>query len=379
MLYFELPLLVVFACAAFLCRMLAAPKAGLSFVRAGDLRAVQAAHSTPASRLGGVAIACAMLISLGFVTGQVRSDLTIVIAAALPILCAGLSEDLGFALSPRQRLRAAALSSMLGVLGLHMWVTGIDTLGLDLLFGLLPVAITFTVFACAGICNAFNLIDGLNGLAPGAAVLTALGLATVSHLAGLPDLAIVCWYLIAALMGFLVLNFPWGRIFLGDAGAYLTGHVLAWLSVILMFRAPDVTPWAIVLIFFWPLVDTLFAIYRRRMAGRAANQPDRMHFHHVVLRALEIMVLGRKQRHIANPVTTLILLPLMTAPVVTGIFLWNAPALACVAFAGYAGAFIVSYHVTVHIARRHGKSGAWPRTSPIHAGWKRAVKASGDG
>jgi len=298
LLYFELPLLVVFACAAFLCRMLAAPKAGLSFVRAGDLRAVQAAHSTPASRLGGVAIACAMLISLGFVTGQVRSDLTIVIAAALPILCAGLSEDLGFALSPRQRLRAAALSSMLGVLGLHMWVTGIDTLGLDLLFGLLPVAITFTVFACAGICNAFNLIDGLNGLAPGAAVLTALGLATVSHLAGLPDLAIVCWYLIAALMGFLVLNFPW--------------------------------------------------VYRRRMAGRAANQPDRMHFHHVVLRALEIMVLGRKQRHIANPVTTLILLPLMTAPVVTGIFLWNAPALACVAFAGYAGAFIVSYHEMVN-------------------------------
>ena len=118
----------------------------------------------------------------------------------------------------------------------------------------------------------------------------------------------------APLLGFFVFNFPLGAIFLGDAGAYGLGHILSWLAISLMIRVPEVTPWAVLLIFFWPIADTFFAIYRRRIAGRPTDQPDRLHFHQLVMRALEITLTGRKLRRLTNPMSTVVMMPLFTAP-----------------------------------------------------------------
>ena len=90
------------------------------------------------------------------------------------------------------------------------------------------------------------------------------------------DIQIVAGLLIAAIFGFFVLNWPMGRIFLGDAGAYGIGHILAWLGIVLVARNASVAGYAILLILFWPVCDTLFSICRRLGTKRATDQPDRL-------------------------------------------------------------------------------------------------------
>ena len=105
----------------------------------------------------------------------------------------------------------------------------------------------------------------------------------------------------AIILGFFLLNFPAGKIFLGDAGAYMIGHLLVWCAVILVNHSQELSPFAILLIFFWPVADTLLAIWRRWRQKRKTYQPDRLHFHQLVMRFLEIKFFGQSQRRQLQP------------------------------------------------------------------------------
>lgn len=355
MIYFNLSYLAVFAFSALICALLIMTKQYHIRSQGADVGAVQAAHKVPTPRIGGVAIFTGLVVAAFLVPSDVQGTYIPLVISMLPVLAAGLAEDLGYDVSPRRRLVAAALSSVFAAVLLGAWVARVDVPGVDYLLTFAPLAILFTAFATAGVCNAFNLIDGVNGLSAGTGVVTAIGLASIAHISGLPQIATICFILIAALMGFLVFNFPWGKIFLGDAGAYSLGHVLAWLSVILMFKVPSLTPWAVVLVFFWPLADTFFAIWRRRRSGRPTDQPDRLHFHQLAMRLLEIKMLGRGQRQIANPVATLVMLPFVSAPVVAGVLFWDSAVLAFGTFVVFLILFITSYYLGVRLATRRGR------------------------
>lgn len=349
--YFDISYFLVFGCSALICSILLLTKQFHIRKDGSDSRAIQSAHVSPTPRIGGVAIGAGLLLSAFFVPADVKAMYILYLSSLAPVFIAGLAEDLGVDVSPRRRLMGAALSSLMAVVLLQTWVTNADVPGLNTLLAFAPFGILFTVFATTGVCNAFNLIDGINGLSAGTGVVVALGLAAMADVSGQPQLASICFVLVAALMGFLVFNFPWGKIFLGDAGAYSLGHALAWLAVILMFRSPDLSPWAVVLVFFWPLADTFFAIYRRRRSGRPTDQPDRLHFHQLVMRALEIKLLGRQNRKIANPLATLVLMPLVTAPVVFGVMLWDKPLLAFASVISFSGLFFGTYMMGVRLAR----------------------------
>jgi len=157
---------------------------------------------------------------------------------------------------------------------------------------------------------------------------------------------------IFAVLGFLVLNFPLGKLFLGDAGAYLLGHTLVWCSIGLTNLAPQISPFAILLVFFWPISDTLLAIWRRVHSGRPTDQPDRLHFHQLALRMIEIRWLGRNKRHMANPITTLVLIPLFVAPQIAGVLLMTSHTAAMLASASFAVLFVVTYRVGMKSAGR---------------------------
>ena len=93
--------------------------------------------------------------------------------------------------------------------------------------------------------------------------------------------------MLGALLGFLVFNYPSGRIFMGDGGAYLLGFWLGELSVLLVVRNPDVSPWFPIVLLAYPVVETLFSIYRRKfLQGRSAGRPDAMHLHQLIYRRL---------------------------------------------------------------------------------------------
>lgn len=308
-----------------------------------DSMAIQAAHVAPTPRIGGLALLAALGPAFGFLHEDVRGLLLILCISLVPIVIAGLLEDLGQRVRPLWRLLAAATSSLLAIWMLGMTIPRADLPVLDALLDWMPFAWIFTIFACAGICNAFNLIDGLNGLSGSVGLVSAAGLGAIAAQSGDASMAQMSLMLVAGLTGFLSFNYPWGRIFLGDVGAYALGHLLAWFAVVLMVRIPELSAWAVLLIFFWPVADTCFAIYRRWRAGRPTGSPDRLHFHQLVMRAVEITLIGRHRRHIANPLATLIMAPAFIAPVVAGVWLWDRPGAAFLAVCIYAALFVATY------------------------------------
>lgn len=343
--------LIVFLCSLTGCVILYLTKSlhlGRS-ARGHSGDAVQSAHGDPTPRIGGVAIGGALLVSLFFAPTSMLDNYVPFVLSLTPVFLAGLADDLGYRVPPWARLSAAAVSSILAIVLLQMWISRVDVPYLDALVTFAPVGILLTVFATSGVCNAFNLIDGLNGLSAGTGVMVAVGLASIANAGGDANFVQLSMLLIAALAGFLIFNFPLGKLFLGDAGAYSLGHILAWFAILVINRIPEVTTWAMLLVFFWPVADTLFAIYRRTRAGRKLGQPDRLHYHQFVMRALEIMWLGRGSRHLANPLATLLMMPLIAMPVLTGVFLWNQPLPSFIAVMVFTLLFVGSYMVGIRL------------------------------
>ena len=89
----------------------------------------------------------------------------------------------------------------------------------------------------------------------------ALSLSVIAFNAGHTQTSIFLVLIVASVLGFLVLNFPLGKIFLGDGGAYALGHLLVWSAIILVNSVNDISPFAILLLFFWPVADTGLAIW----------------------------------------------------------------------------------------------------------------------
>ena len=328
--------------------------------------AVQSAHNDPTPRIGGVAIGASLVLSLFFAPKSMMDNYLPFVLSLVPVFLAGLADDLGYEVRPKWRLSAAALSSILAIIMLQMWVTRVDIPYVDAIVAFAPIGILLTVFATSGVCNAFNLIDGLNGLSAGTGAMVAMGLASIAHAAGDPNFVKLSMLLIAALAGFLVLNFPYGKLFLGDAGAYSLGHILAWFAILIVDRLSGVTTWAVLLVFFWPVADTLFAIYRRSRSGHKFDRPDRLHYHQLVMRSLEILWLGRGKRHIANPLATLVMMPLIAMPIVTGVLLWDQPLPSFVGVVIFSLLFVSSYMVGVRFASaRRSRIGRSPKPTAV--------------
>ena len=158
--------------------------------------------------------------------------------------------------------------------------------------------------------------------------------------------------MVAAVLGFMALNFPMGKIFLGDGGAYAMGHLLVWSAIILINGATEVNAFAILLVFFWPVADTGLAIWRRWKLGNPTDRPDRLHFHQLAMRFLEIRFFGRDRRAIANPVATLTLIPMISAPQVIGVLFWDNFKASALSAVGMGLLFTMTYLVGIASAKR---------------------------
>lgn len=274
---------------------------------------IQNMHSEPALRIGGIAIYLGILCLTHFSRGEVADLLGMLLIAGLPAFVFGLLEDLSNRVGIRLRLLATATSGIIACFMSGMSLQELDVWGLDQLLQWLPLSIAFTAFAIAGVANAFNVIDGLNGLSSGTMTLVALGLAGIALAVGDPALARVCLLVASAILGFLVVNLFSGKIFLGDGGAYFTGFALAFLAVLLVERNDAVSPFAVLLIFIKPVFEVLFSIFRRVIRGHAPTHADRLHFHSLFQRRyLRRWLAGMSPRVINS--TAGFLLALLTLP-----------------------------------------------------------------
>ena len=325
----------------------------LRLTREEDLAAVQASHSRATPRLGGVGIISALFVSLLLSSDPTAAHYLVILAASGLLGVVSLLEDVGKPMSPRVRLIAAAISALVGILLSGYVIARTDEIVTTaLLEAIWPVSALLTVFIVSGLSNAFNLIDGMNGLCSSATIISAGALGIIAQNAGLNGHADVLLLLCMAVFGFMIFNFPRGHLFLGDMGAYLIGFITAWAGISIIVEAPGVSPWAILLCVFWPVADTALAIYRRRHKKMAADQPDRLHFHQLLMRAIEINWLSRKMRYVANPLTTILITPLMAAPALSGTVLYDKPIFAFLAFILFGVLFFSTYQIGIRRASK---------------------------
>ena len=246
---------------------------------------------------------------------------------------------------------------MIVILLFKVWLGSLGIPGVDAVLMFAPFGILFTIFATVGVVNAFNLIDGLNGLSSYVTVSVAVSLSIIAFQTGNTQVSTFLVLVVAAVLGFMVLNFPMGKIFLGDGGAYALGHLLVWSAIILTNGAIEVSAFAILLVFFWPVADTGLAIWRRWKLGNPTDCPDRLHFHQLAMRFLEIRFFGRDRRAVANPVATLILIPMISAPQALGVLFWDDFRASVVSAIGMGLLFLITYLFGISIAKRGRVSG----------------------
>ncbi|MEX5749024.1 glycosyltransferase [Massilia sp. X63] len=247
---------------------------------------VQKFHITPTPRIGGAAIMLGLWLSLGVLPDEQQELLLPVLVSAMPAFVFGLAEDLTRNVSVRARLLATMASGvccwgLTGVTLLHIGIAPVD-----MMLTWLPASVVFTAFAVGGVANAVNIIDGFNGLASGTVLIGMAALGLIAQDAGDAALAQLCFVVCAVTAGFFVVNFPFGKLFLGDGGAYLLGFLLAWLSVMLVYRNPLVSPWAPLLACGYPVFETVFTIVRRLWCRRHPGHPDSWHLHSLVKTAI---------------------------------------------------------------------------------------------
>ena len=308
-----------------------------------DLSARQAQHKRPTPRIGGVAVIAGLFVSCVVFASEIQTDLAMALLAGAVVFGVGLREDLQRNMSPRARLLAAFISAALAIILSGAVVPRFGIPYVDGIFSLFGVGLLITLLWSAGTCHALNLIDGLNGLASGYSMVAAAAYFAIGGLTGNSDVQLVSAILFVAVSGFFVLNWPYGRLFLGDAGAYAIGHALAWLGIILLVRDPMGAGLAAILILFWPVADTAFAIVRRKLLEKDTDQPDRLHYHHLVVRSLRLLTNRKFSPEVLNPAATLLLLPVIAAPVLSGVIFWHRGIAAAAALAVFGLLFLGTY------------------------------------
>jgi UDP-N-acetylmuramyl pentapeptide phosphotransferase/UDP-N-acetylglucosamine-1-phosphate transferase len=305
---------------------------------------IQRSHIQPTPRIGGVAVLIGCLSAWYVSDNLAREVLGILICSSLPVLLFGLLDDLYFDIPPSYRLIAGSVSAVIAILLLDTWLTRVDVFVFDQFFLYAPFAIIFTIFATTGVCHAFNVIDGLHGLSLGISLSVSFFLTVIAWMTA--DVLIVLLSLVFFLstLGLLLLNYPWGKIFLGDGGAYFQGHCLSWIGILLISRNPEITPWSVLLIFFWPVVETIYSIFRRIHKNKSSALADRAHFHQIIYDRVKNLKIFKSHSSWANAFSTFLLIPLFTFPSVVSLFLYNDMVKASIAFLFFFSIYIITYN-----------------------------------
>lgn len=254
----------------------------------GHVRAAADPDAPRIPRMGGIAVCLATTAALGAAAlfpgraaGASESAFLVgTLVAGWMIFAAGLLDDL-FNLRPATKLAAQCIAALVAY-GAGFRIEEISFAGLSVQVGLLSLALT--VLWIVGVVNAFNLIDGLDGLATGIGLVALGSTFVVAWMLGNVEVAIVCAALGGALLGFLRYNFRPARIFLGDSGSQFVGFMVAILSVHGSTKSATAVLAAVpLLVLALPLLDTLLSILRRWLRGKPVFGADEHHLHHRLL------------------------------------------------------------------------------------------------
>lgn len=304
-----------------ICAAIAATKNWHGHLTLDSHAGVQKFHTCPAPRVGGIGLYAGLAVCWLMAAGPLANLLGVMLVASLPAFVAGLLEDVTKRVGVRERLLATMASGVIAWMLTGVTITKVGVWGMDDLLAWLPFSVLFTAFAVAGVANAVNIIDGFNGLAAGTVIIALAAMGMIAYDAGDWVLAQFCLLIVIVISGFMVVNFPFGKIFMGDGGAYFLGFLLAWVAVILPARNPGVSAWASLLACAYPILEVLFSVQRRRYRAHHPGHPDRLHLHSLIKSRLIRKKLGHWPAALRNSAVS----PLCWAfPVLSGFIAYLA-------------------------------------------------------
>ncbi len=311
-------------------------------------------HARVVPRVGGIGILVGVLCGTLMVILHGVADwsvLALLVGCGLVAFGAGFVEDLTKRVTPRQRLLATVVAAALaiGLVDATISRTGIP--GLDHLLPIAGVPVVLTLLAVAGVANSVNIIDGFNGLASMCVAIMFAALAYVAFQVGDEVIMVAALIGLGAVMGFFVWNYPLGLIFLGDGGAYFLGFWVAELGILLVHRNPEVSPIFPLLLCAYPIFETLFTMYRRRVVrGRPVGLPDATHLHSLIYRRLMRWAIGKEDASNLlrrNSMTSPYLWALCSLSVAPAVLWWGDTTVLSVWLLMFCSLYLVLYRAIV--------------------------------
>lgn len=246
--------------------------------RFGLMSLPDANHPRPVPVGGGIAVwmaAAAALIAM-VATGHAVRGLGVVFAGSTVLFLAGVWDDVRL-LDPRTKLLVQVGAAALMVVG------GVTfPLGPQLAWVAVPVTILWFV----GVCNAFNLVDNMDGMLPGVAAVGAFFVGLFTWATGRPETALLSWAVAGACVGFLPMNLPPARIFLGDSGSMFLGFLLAGLAIGESWAGLTQLGFTILapaLLLAVPIFNTTFVTVTRKLSGIPVSRGKADHINYRLL------------------------------------------------------------------------------------------------
>ena len=250
-------------------------------INALDIPNERKVHKKPMPRLGGLGIFSGFL--LGYMLfGNHTYLMNSVLIASFVLLITGMIDDIK-PLRPRYKLIGQFIASLIVVVYGGLLLQDVSFFGLYINFGWFSYIVT--IFFILGCINCMNLIDGLDGLAGGIAAIFFLTISIIGVVNGEFALATTLTLIMfGSTVGFLFHNFNPAKIFMGDSGSMFLGLMIAVITL-MGFKSTMMSAIVIPLfILVVPILDTTFAIIRRKLKGESVDTPDKSHIHHQFLR-----------------------------------------------------------------------------------------------
>ena len=304
------------------------------FIDSGTSHKPQRFHTQATPRAGGIGIFSAFTLLVGYayltqIGLGINTQTLIILLGCGIVFTSGLIEDFSGNLSPKVRL----IMQCVAAFGVCAWI---DVYLKDLSLGFtLPyiIGLFFTTFALVGVSNAINIIDGFNGLASGVCLLILSGILYVAYDVKDVEIFYCALVLFFGILGFFVCNFPLGKIFLGDGGAYFLGFILGMLLVLLTQRHTEsVSAFIGLSIMIYPVWEVVFSIWRRKRLRRNATSPDDLHLHTLIFKI---------SRH--NIGTSSVILAIHIPIVIFSIYFHAHTAMLLYGIIGFVGLYILCY------------------------------------
>ena len=314
-------------------------------------KAIQRIHLNETPRLGGFIFILSLISFVAFSNANESVQLLkIILLSLVPIIFVGIKEDLFHNVEPPIRILTLLFVGWLfraQFTGPLPVLADIPLIGkLLLLQGGISI---FYILSMTAVANGMNLIDGVNGLCGAVALSILSALLFLSYKTADIMMLSLIFSMILFLIPFMLMNYPYGRIFLGDLGAYSLGLIVSMLTIILFGRHPEISPWGAVLILIYPVIEVVFSLMRRIVKGVSIYHPDTAHLH------LKLFYFFRPQPHykkIANALVTPVLSILWLFSLLTIPWVYQKPLFIWIAIILFIALYFIFYTLVPNVQKK---------------------------